>query len=59
MLKSSEYPYRKIEVHKVVEKIYVKMQNMAKLPRWIWWPKTITHKWKKIEDKTIIRGRYD
>lgn len=57
MLKSKEYPYNESNVHRTVEKIYVKMQNIAKLPRWIWWPNTITHKWKKIEDKIIIKGR--
>lgn len=58
MLESSEYPYNKREVHRVIEKIYVRMQNIAKLPRWIWWPITITHKWKKIEEKIIIKGRH-
>lgn len=58
MLKSNEYPYDNIDVHRVVEKIYVSMQNITKLPRWIWWPITITHKWKRIENKIIIRGRH-
>ena len=58
MLKSKEYPYNDRKVHKTVENIYVKMQDIAKLSRWVWWPMTITHKWKKIEDKVIIRGRH-
>jgi hypothetical protein len=57
MLKSKQYPYNDKKVHKTIENIYVRMQNIAKLPRWIWWPTTITHKWKKIEDRIIIRGR--
>ena len=56
MLKSTKYPYSDKKVHRTVEKIYVRMQGIAKLPRWIWWPITITHKWKKIEDKIIIKG---
>ena len=58
MLKSNQYPYNDKKVHRVVQKIYVRMQNIAKLPRWIWWPITITHKWKKIEEKIIIKGRH-
>jgi hypothetical protein len=59
MLKSNEYPYNNRDVHRVVENIYVRMQNIAKLPRRIWWPITITHKWKRIEERIIIRGRND
>ena len=58
MLKRAEYPYNDKRIHRTVEKIYVKMQNITKLSRWIWWPITITHKWKKIEDKIIIKGRH-
>lgn len=58
MLKSDQYPYNDKKVHRTVGKIYVRMQNIAKLPRWIWWPATITHKWKKIESKIIIKGRH-
>ncbi len=58
MLKSGEHPYNERDVHKVIENIYVRMQKIAKLPRWIWWPITITHKWKKIENKIVIKGRH-
>lgn len=59
MLKSRNYPYYDKNVHKTIEKIYVKMQSIAKLPRWIWWPKTVTHKWANIERKIITIGRRD
>lgn len=59
MLKSKESPYNRKDVHKVIEIIYSRMQNIARLPRWIWWPITITHKWKKIEDKIVIKGRHN
>lgn len=59
MLKSKESPYDRKDVHKVIEIIYSRMQNIARLPRWIWWPITITHKWKKIEDNIIIKGRHN
>lgn len=58
MLNSKEFPYNDKKIHRVVEKIYVKMQNIAKISRWIYWPKTITHKWNNIEKKIIIKGRH-
>lgn len=43
---------------RTIEKIYVPMQNIARLPRWIEWPKTVTRNWKKIEEEIVIKGRH-
>lgn len=48
----------KKEIFKILEKINAEMQNIAKLPRWIEFPKTITHNWDKIEEGIIIKGRH-
>lgn len=58
MLKSKEYPFNDKNVHVIIEKIYVKMQHIAKMPRYIIWPKSITHKWSNIENKIVIKGRH-
>ncbi len=57
MLKSKESPYDRKDVHRVIEKIYVKMQKIARIPRWIKWPNTITHKWKNIEKDIEVKGK--
>lgn len=41
-----------------LSEINQEMQHIAKLPRWIVFPKTITHNWKKIEKGIIIKGRH-
>lgn len=33
------------------------LQNIAKLPRWVEWPKTVTHDWSKIEREIVVKGR--
>ncbi len=33
------------------------LQNIAKQPRWIEWPQTVTHDWDKIERDIIIKGK--
>ena len=58
MIKSKDGPYGRKDLHKVIENIYVEIQNIAKMPRWIYWPKTITHKWFNIERKIIIKGKH-
>ncbi len=35
-----------------------RMQNIAKLPRWIEFPSTTTHNWKNIEAQIKIRGKH-
>lgn len=34
------------------------MQHIAKLPRWVEFPHTVTHNWKKIEKEIVIKGRH-
>lgn len=34
------------------------MQNIAKAPRWVEWPKTVTHNFKNIERDIIVKGKY-
>jgi len=58
MLKSQEYPYSNKKVCKAVEKIYIKMQNITRIHRWIEWPRTTTHKWKNIEKDIDIKGKH-
>lgn len=58
MLKSKELPYNDKEVHKIIQDIYVKMQNIAKMSRWIEWPRTVTHQWKNIEKDIEVKGRH-
>lgn len=33
------------------------LQNIAKLQRWVEWPKTVTHDWRKIEEGIVVKGR--
>lgn len=33
-----------------------RMQNIAKTPRWVEFPKTVTHNWKNIERDIKIKG---
>ena len=33
------------------------MQNIAKLPRWVEFPKSTTHNFRNIEEKIIIKGK--
>jgi len=33
------------------------MQEIAKLPRWIEWPKTTSRRWNKIEPLIEIKGK--
>ena len=33
------------------------MQEIAKMPRWVEFPKSITHNFKNIEDRIIIKGK--
>lgn len=58
MLKNKEGMYGERRIHRMIERIYVKMQNMAKTPRWVEWPSTVTHKWSRIEKDIKIKGRY-
>ncbi len=37
--------------------INAELQHIAKQPRWIEWPITITHDWDKIESQIIIKGK--
>lgn len=46
------------KVYRAVQQIYVKMQNMARMPRWVKWPNTTTHKWKNIEKDIEIKGKH-
>ena len=41
---------------KLLQSINARMQNIAKIPRWVEWPPR-THNWKKIEPEIVIRGR--
>ena len=58
MLKNKEGIYGDIRVHRMIERIYIKMQNMAKTSRWVEWPNTVTHKWSRIEKDIKIKGRH-
>lgn len=58
MLKNKEGIYDDKRVHRIIEKIYVKMQNIANTPRWVEWPRTLTHKWKKIEKDIKVKGKH-
>jgi len=42
---------------KFLHKLNEKMQNIARMPRWVEWPDTTTRNWKKIEEGIVIRGR--
>lgn len=55
MLKSAKDDKK---VHRIIEKIYVKMQNIAKMPRHVEWPRTVTHKWENIERDIEIKGKH-
>ncbi len=63
MLQQARFQYEdmdmkdKKEVYKILQHINEKMQNIAKLPRWIEWGTTITHDWNKIESNIIIKGK--
>lgn len=60
MLKSKVGIYGDKRTHKMIEDIYVDMQNIAKTSRWVEWPISITHKWSRIEkDIKIKRRRHD
>ena len=41
-----------------LSEINAEMQHIAKMPRYIIFPKTITHNWKNIEKEIIIKGRH-
>lgn len=58
MLKSKESPYGDKKVHRIIEKIYVNMQDMVNMSRYVEWPETITHKWKNIEKDIEIKGKH-
>jgi len=38
--------------------IYMRMQNIAKAPRWVEWPPTTTRNWGKIYEAMFIEGRH-
>lgn len=57
MLKSKDGVYGDIRVHRIIEGIYIRMQNMAKMPRFVEWPRTLTHKWSRIERDIKIKGK--
>ena len=43
---------------KLLQKINQKMQNIAKTPRWVEFPKTVTHNWKTIEKGIVVKGKH-
>lgn len=47
-----------IEKKKLIEPIYVEMQHIARLPRWIIWDKKIHKKMRNSEKAIIIKGRH-
>ena len=44
--------------HKFLSWLNQRMQNIAKIPRWVEWPKTTTHNFKNVENKIVIKGRH-
>lgn len=46
------------KVHRVIQKIYVRMQNIARMQRWVEWPRSVTHKWKNIEKDIKKKGKH-
>lgn len=50
--------YSQKEMVKLLNNINQAMQHIAKMPRWIEFPRTITHNWKKIEKEIIIKGKH-
>ena len=45
------------EQYKAYHWVNVRMQNIAKTPRWVEFPKTVTHNFRNIDSKIIIKGR--
>jgi len=43
---------------KNLKHIQEKMQNIAKMPRWVEWPPIITKNWDKINEEIFIQGRH-
>ena len=43
---------------KLLQHINEKMQNIAKMPRWVEFPPTTTQNWRKIEEEIFIQGRH-
>jgi len=43
--------------YKIYSRLNERMQNIAKLPRWVEFPKSITHNLKNIERDIIIKGK--
>lgn len=50
--------YSQKEMVKLLNNINQAMQYIAKMPRYVIFPKTITHNWKKIEKEIIIKGKH-
>lgn len=48
----------KSEKWKLLQYINMQMQNIAKTPRWIEFPKTTTHNWRNIEKEIVIKGKH-
>ena len=44
--------------NKTLQYINEKMQNIAKLPRWVEFPHTTTHNWRNIEKQIVIKGKH-
>ena len=43
---------------KQLQEINTRMQNIAKMPRWVEWPPTTTRNWGNIEEELFIQGRH-
>jgi hypothetical protein len=35
-----------------------RMQNIAKMPRWVEWPPSLTRNWRNLEEEIFIQGRH-
>lgn len=43
--------------NRLLEWLNMRMQNIAKLPRYVEFPHTTTHNWNKIEEQIVVKGR--
>jgi len=55
MLKEAEV---KSERWKLLQFFNERLQNIARMPRWVEFPKTTTHNWRDIEKRIIVKGRH-